>query len=202
MTILIGITGGTGSGKTTLAEEVVRSLGSEKAVLLNQDFYYLDLGDLPAGERSRVNFDHPAAFDWKLLRKQLRTLRSGRSISRPVYSFHTHSRLSRTVKVEAHPIIILEGILVFHDAALRRMMDMKVYVEADADVRFIRRLERDIRERGRTMESVTEQYLTSVRPMHLQFIEPTRRYADLIVPGGGQNRVAVEAIIAGVRALL
>lgn len=202
MAILLGITGGTGSGKTTIAQEILRTLGPERAVIIHQDFYYLDLNSLPLDERRHVNFDHPAAFDWKLLRRQVRTLCAGRPILRPVYDFHTHTRLPETIEVQAHPVIILEGILVFHDAALRRMINVKIFVDAEPDVRFIRRLDRDIRERGRSMESVTEQYLTTVRPMHLQFIEPARQYADLIVPGGGQNRVAVETIVAGVRALL
>ncbi len=202
MSITVGITGGTGSGKTTIAEKIVQALGPANAVILNQDSYYLDQGKLPFDKRKRVNFDHPSSFDWRLLKRQIRGLRSGRPIQKPIYNFHTHSRMRKTVRVDPRPVIILEGILVFGDPELRGMMDMKVYVDADPDVRFIRRLQRDIRERGRSPESVIEQYLTTVRPMHLQFIEPTKRYADIIIPEGGYNVVALETIIARIRTLL
>ena len=200
--ITLGITGGTGSGKTTIADEIVRVLGTEKSVLIHQDSYYLDHARLPADALARLNFDHPRAFDWGLLKRHLRALRAGRSIERPIYNFHTHRRMDETIAIAPRPVVIVEGILVFDDPALRGMLDIKVYVDADADVRFIRRLERDMRERGRSLESIVEQYLTTVRPMHLQFIEPTKRYADIIVPEGGHNRVAVETIIARVRAML
>ena len=199
--ITIGITGGTGSGKTTVAEAIVGALGPEGSVLLHQDSYYLDRSHLPVDARRRINFDHPEAFDWKLLKRQIAGLRSGRSIRKPIYDFRTHTRSPETVLVAPRPVLVVEGILVFDDPELRAMMDMKVFVDADADVRFIRRLQRDMRERARSLESVVEQYLDTVRPMHLQFIEPTKRYADIIIPEGGHNRVALEAIVARVRAL-
>ena len=200
--LVLGISGGTGSGKTTIAEEITRCLGPENSVILHQDSYYLDRSLLPADERNRVNFDHPSAFDWRLLKEHLAALRAARSIQKPIYSFHTHRRLEETAKVEPRPVLIVEGIMVLEDPELRSMMDMKVYVDADADVRFIRRLDRDIRERGRSIESVVDQYMSSVRPMHLQFVEPSKRYADIIIPEGGHNRVALETITARVRAML
>ena len=200
--VVLGITGGSASGKTTVGEELVRALGAQNVVIIQQDSYYLDLSLLAADERNRINFDHPSAFDWKLLKKQIRALRAGRAVRKPVYNFHTHSRMPETLLVQPRPVLVLEGILVFDDPELREMMDVKIFVDADADVRLIRRLERDIRERGRTLESVVDQYLTTVRPMHLQFVEPAKRYADVIIPEGGRNRVALEMLITRVRALL
>jgi uridine kinase len=200
--VILGITGGTGSGKTTIAEEICRSLGPETAVIIHQDSYYLDRSLLPSDSRNRINFDHPSAFEWKLLKRHIRALHAGRTIQKPLYNFHTHSRMAETVGVEPHPVLIVEGILVFEDQQLREMFDIKVYVDADADVRFIRRLDRDVRERGRSLESIVDQYLNTVRPMHLQFVEPSKRYADIIIPEGGHNRVALETIIARVRAML
>ncbi len=200
--VTIGITGGTGSGKATFSEEVGRSLGAENVAMIHQDSYYLDQIMLPAGERSRLNFDHPSAFDWKLLKRQVRALRNGHVIRKPMYNFHTHSRMPETIRVEPRPVLVVEGILVFDDPDLRSMMDIKVYVDADADVRFIRRLDRDVRERGRSLESIVEQYMNTVRPMHLQFVEPSKRYADVIIPEGGHNQVALDMIVARVRALL
>jgi uridine kinase len=200
--LTLGITGGTGSGKTTISQEVCSALGTDCAAIIHQDSYYLDRTLLPADDRDRLNFDHPSAFDWKLLTKQVRALREGRPIEKPMYNFHTHSRMAETSRVEARPVLIIEGILVFDDPELRSMMDIKVYVDADADVRFIRRLDRDVRERGRSLESIVDQYMSTVRPMHLQFVEPTKRYADIIIPEGGHNRVALDMIIARVRAML
>jgi len=200
--LILGIAGGTGSGKTTIAEEVIRALGPDNAVIVHQDSYYLDRSVLPTDEHDRINFDHPSAFDWKLLKKHIRSLREGRAIQKPIYNFHTHSRMPETTKVEPRPVLIVEGILVFDDPELRDMMDMKVYVDADADVRFIRRLDRDVRERGRSLESIVDQYMSTVRPMHLQFVEPSKRYADIIIPEGGHNRVALETIIARIRTML
>jgi uridine kinase len=200
--LVLGISGGTGSGKTTIAEEITRCLGPENSVILHQDSYYLDRSLLPCDAHDRINFDHPSAFDWPLLKEHIAALRAARTIQKPIYSFHTHSRLEETTKVEPRPVLIVEGIMVLEDPDLRGMMDMKVYVDADADVRFIRRLDRDIRERGRSIESVVDQYMTTVRPMHLQFVEPSKRYADIIIPEGGHNRVALETIIARVRAML
>ncbi len=200
--LTLGICGGTGSGKTTIAEEISRELGSENAVIIHQDSYYLDRSLLPTDERDRVNFDHPSAFEWKLLKEHIRALRGGKPIQKPVYNFHTHSRMPETTKVEPRPVLLVEGILVFDDPELREMMDIKIYVDADADVRFIRRLERDVRERGRSLESIVDQYMSTVRPMHLQFVEPSKRYADIIIPEGGHNRVALDTIIARVRSML
>jgi uridine kinase len=200
--VALGISGGTGSGKTTVAEVISKALGPENSVIIHQDSYYLDRSMLPMDARDRINFDHPSAFDWILLKEHICALRSGKSIQKPVYNFHTHSRMPETVKVHPRPVVLIEGILVFDDPELREMMDIKAYVDADADVRFIRRLDRDVRERGRSVESVVEQYLSTVRPMHLQFVEPSKRYADIIIPEGGHNRVALDAIIAHVRAML
>ncbi len=200
--VALGISGGTGSGKTTVAEEIAKALGPENSVIIHQDSYYLDRSMLPLDTRDRINFDHPSAFDWKLLKEHIYALRNGKPIQKPVYNFHTHSRMPDTVRVVPRPVVLIEGILVFDDPELREMMDVKVYVDADADVRFIRRLDRDVRERGRSVESIVEQYLSTVRPMHLQFVETSKRYADIIVPEGGHNRVALDAIIAHVRAML
>jgi uridine kinase len=198
--VVLGISGGTGSGKTTIAQEIARCLGPDNSVIIHQDSYYLDRSLLPCD--TRVNFDHPSAFDSELLKKHLCELRSGQAVDKPVYSFHTNSRMSETIKVEPKPVMVVEGILVLEDAELRRIMDIKVYVDADADVRFIRRLDRDLRERGRSIESVVDQYMSTVRPMHLQFVEPSKRYADIIIPEGGHNSVALDMIIARLRAML
>ena len=200
--IVLGLCGGTGSGKTTIAEEIVRCLGPDHSVIIHQDSYYLDRSLLPSDDRNRVNFDHPSAFDWALLKRHLCELRSGRGIDKPIYSFHTHTRMPETMRVEPKRVLVVEGILVLEDSELRRMMDIKIYVDADADVRFIRRLNRDLRERGRSIESVVDQYMSTVRPMHLQFVEPSKRYADIIIPEGGHNRVALDTIIARIRAML
>ena len=200
--LILGISGGTGSGKTTIADQVCNALGTENAVIIHQDSYYLDRSVLPTDDRDRINFDHPSAFDWRLFRRHIQALRRGRAIQKPIYNFHTHSRMAETTRVEPRPILIVEGILVFDDPELRGMMDMKLYVDADADVRFIRRLDRDVRERGRSLESIVDQYMSTVRPMHLQFVEPSKRYADIIIPEGGHNRVALETIIARIRAML
>ncbi len=200
--ILIGIAGGTGSGKTTIALEVCRSLGPDTAVLLQQDSYYLDLEHLPFEQRALTNFDHPSAFDWRLLIEQVSDLLAGRPILRPVYDFHNHLRTSETVRLESRRVTVLEGILILENEKLREMMDLRVYVAADADVRLLRRIRRDIHERGRTLESVAEQYLGTVRPMHAKFVEPSRQYADIIIPEGGHNRRAITSLIAGIRALL
>ena len=200
--VTLGISGGTGSGKTTISEEITRALGPEHAVIIHQDSYYLDRSVLPADDRDRINFDHPSAFDWRLFKRQVRALQQGKAIDKPIYNFHTHSRMPETTRVEPRAVLLIEGILVFDDPDLRKMMDIKVYVDADADVRFIRRMDRDVRERGRSIESIVDQYMTSVRPMHLQFVEPSKRYADIIIPEGGHNRVALDTLIARVRALL
>jgi len=200
--ILIGIAGGSGSGKTLVAENIYSELGTERVLLICQDSYYKDLSHLPEDERKKQNFDHPDAMDTRLLISQLRDLLSGKSIRQPVYNFVTHTRSEETKEIGPHDIIVLEGILILDNPELRSLMDIKVYVDTDPDIRVIRRLRRDILERGRSMESVIKQYEESVRPMHLQFVEPSKRYADVIVPEGGYNRVAIDLIKTKIEALL
>jgi len=198
----VGVAGGTGSGKTTLVEALMERIGVERVVLLPHDAYYRDLSTLPLEERSRVNFDHPDSLETELLVTQLRQLRAGKPIAMPQYNFVTHTRRPERVTVEPRPVILVEGILIFADRGLRALLDIKLYVDTDADVRFIRRLQRDIKDRGRRMESVIEQYLATVRPMHLEFVEPSKRYADLIIPEGGFNVVALDMIVARIEAML
>jgi len=200
--ILIGIAGGTGSGKTTIAQELCRTLGPETATLVQQDSYYIDLTHLPFEQRAQTNFDHPSACDWKLLIEQISELRAGRAIRRPVYDFHKHSRTGGTVLVEPRRVVVLEGILILENPQLRELMDLRIYVDTEADVRLLRRIHRDIRERGRTLESVADQYLTTVRPMHTTFVEPSKQHADIIIPEGGHNRRAISSLVAGIRSLL
>ncbi len=200
--ILIGIAGGTGSGKTTVAQEICRALGPDMAVLLQQDSYYLDLDNLPFEQRELTNFDHPSAFDWRLLIEHVSDLLAGRAIRRPVYDFHNHLRTGETVGVEPRRVTVLEGILILENEQLRELMTLRVYVATDADVRLLRRIQRDIRERGRTLESVAEQYLGTVRPMHARFVEPSKQHADIIIPEGGYNRRAITSLVAAIRALL
>ena len=200
--MIIGISGGTGSGKTTVALKIIASIGEASVLYLQQDSYYRDLADMPRDFRDRVNFDHPDALDNELLLNHLEALRAGEPIECPVYDFVTHTRRPESVHVEALPVIIVEGILVFHDARMRRLMDMKIFVDCDPDIRFIRRLERDIRERGRNVESVVEQYTATVRPMHLQFVEPSKRFADVILPEGGFNEVGIDLITGKIRSVL
>jgi uridine kinase len=199
--ILIGVAGGTGSGKTTVTRAVSERFGADEVILIEQDFYYRAV-DLPFEERARINYDHPDAFDTDLLIEHVRKLKSGQGVDKPIYDFVNHQRRAETVRVEPAHVIILEGILVLENPRLRDLMDVKIFVDTEADVRIIRRLKRDMRERGRTLEAVIDQYLTTVRPMHLQFCEPSKRYADLIIPEGGQNRVALEMLTAKVEWLL
>ncbi len=200
--VVIGVAGGTGSGKTTVAQAILKRAGTEQISLIQHDAYYKDLSDLPLAQRAMMNFDHPDALDNELLITHLKELKAGRAIAMPVYDFTTHTRTGQTRRVEPHRIILVEGILIFADEALRRLMDVKIYVDTDSDIRFIRRLQRDIAERGRTMESVIQQYLSTVRPMHQEFVEPSKRYADVIIPEGGFNEVAIELIAARIKALL
>lgn len=200
--VLIGVAGGTGSGKTTVAHEILKRAGTEQISLIQHDAYYKDLGDLAPAQRAMQNFDHPDALDNTLLITHLQELKAGRAIEMPVYDFTTHTRTARTRRLEPHRIILLEGILIFADEELRRLMDVKIYVDTDADIRFVRRLQRDIAERGRTMDSVIHQYLATVRPMHREFVEPSKRYADVIIPEGGFNEVAMDMIAARIKALL
>jgi uridine kinase len=200
--IVIGIGGGTGSGKTTVAKEVRKHFPEESVVMLHHDSYYLDRGHLPVRERERINYDHPDSFDNDLLISHMTELRAGVAVEKPIYDFETHTRRSETITVRPARIILLEGILVLAERRLRELMDIKLYVDTDADERFIRRLKRDMVERGRTADQVIEQYLSTVRPMHLQFVEPSKRYADVIIPEGGLNLVAVDLIVTKVRHFL
>lgn len=200
--VLIGIAGGTASGKTMVADQVGEILGSRKVVIIKQDSYYKDLSHLTLEERQKENFDHPDAFDYELLVAHLRRLLEGASIEMPVYDFKRHLRRKKTVRVSGCQIIILEGILLLDDAVLRALMDIKVYIDTDPDVRLMRRIERDVTERGRTLASVLAQYEASVRPMHQQFVEPSKRFADVIIPEGGHNTVAIDLLVTKIRSVL
>lgn len=192
--IIIGIAGGTGSGKTTVVRKIFESLPMGEVVLLPQDSYYKDSSHVPDDEKQNINFDHPNAFDWPLLSQQVAQLRRGESIEQPTYSYLTCSRLPETIHIEPREVIIIEGILALCDPQLRAMMDLKVFVDADPDERLIRVIQRDVVERGRTAEAVMERYTRVLKPMHQQFIEPCKRYADLIVPEGGNNQVAIDIL--------
>jgi len=197
--LLIGIAGGTGSGKTTVARRIYESLKGVNVLVLQQDAYYIDLSHLPLEERKEINFDHPSAFDSELLIKHLEKLIRGQEIAKPIYSFTDYTRKKEIEKVFPRDIIILEGILVLEEEKIRNLLDIKIYVDADEDERFIRRLVRDTKERGRTMESVIEQYLNLVKPMFLQFVEPSKRYADIVIPQGGLNDVAIDIIVSKIK---
>ncbi|ACQ53849.1 uridine kinase [Clostridium botulinum] len=200
--VLIGITGGTGSGKSTVAKEIYNKFDEACIAMIEQDSYYKDQSSIPFEERCKKNYDHPDAFDNELLIDHLKNLVDLNVIEKPIYDFEAHNRKEETIKVEPRDIIIVEGILVLQDPRVRELLDIKIYVDTDADVRIIRRLLRDINERGRTVDSVINQYLTVVRPMHMQFIEPSKRYADIIIPEGGHNRVAVDMMVANIKHLL
>jgi uridine kinase len=200
--VIIGVAGGTGSGKTTVARAILERAGTSQISLIQHDAYYRDLSDLPLAQRAIFNFDHPDALDNELLIAHLKALKAGRAIEMPIYDFTTHTRTEHTQRVGPNPVILLEGILIFADKALRPLMDVKIYVDTQADIRFIRRLQRDIAERGRTRDSVVHQYLATVRPMHEQFVEPSKRYSDIIIPEGGFNEVAIDLIAARIKALL
>ncbi|MDD6794871.1 MAG: uridine kinase [Clostridiaceae bacterium] len=200
--IIIGITGGSGSGKTTIASEIFENFGGENIAMIQQDAYYKDQSHLSMEQRKETNYDHPRAFDNELLVEHLKELSKGNPIEKPIYDFTVHNRSKETVKVEPKQIIIVEGILVLEDERIRDLLDIKVYVDTDADVRIIRRMLRDIEERGRTIESVVDQYLSVVRPMHFQFTEPTKRFADIIIPEGGNNKVAIDILTTKMRDIL
>jgi uridine kinase len=200
--IVIGVAGGTGSGKTTVANEILQRVGAEHITYIPHDAYYRDLSHLPPRQRDQVNYDHPDALETGLLIEHLKELRAGRTVEIPVYDFTTHTRAQHTRRVEPAPVILVEGILVFAEPELRKLFDVRLYVDTDADVRFIRRLRRDMEERGRSAESVCEQYLSTVRPMHLEFVEPSKRYANVIIPEGGFNEVAIEMVAARIRGML
>jgi uridine kinase len=200
--LVVGIAGGTGSGKTTLADLILRRVGRENIAYLAHDAYYKDQKDKPFEARAKVNYDHPDSLETDLMIRQIEQLIKGQPIAMPVYDFSTHSRKQETIQVEPKPVILVEGILIFTEKDLRDLFDMKIFVDTDSDIRFIRRLVRDIEERGRTVQSVIDQYLQTVRPMHLEFVETSKRYADIIVPEGGLNVVALDMVIARLQALL
>lgn len=197
--ILIGITGGTGSGKSTVAHAIYNNFKGESICIIMQDSYYKDQSHLTYEERTKTNYDHPHAFDTDLLIQHLKDLQAGKAIDVPIYDFTIHNRKPECKREEPKDIIIVEGILILEDPRIRELLDIKIYVDTDADIRILRRLVRDMRDRGRTVESVIEQYLTVVRPMHLQFIEPTKRYADLIIPEGGKNKVAIDIMVSTIK---
>ena len=198
---VIGVAGGSGSGKTTVVRRIVESLGDDQVSLLEHDRYYRDRGDLRLEERAALNYDHPDSLETDLMVEHVNALRSGLAVRVPVYDFARHARTEETITVQPRRAIIVEGILIFTDPALRRLMDVKVFVDADDDTRFIRRLQRDLSERGRTVTSVIEQYLGTVKPMHLEFVEPSKRYADVIIPLGGHNAVAIDLLLTLIRSL-
>lgn len=200
--VVIGVAGGSGSGKTSVTKAIYESFKGHSITMIQQDFYYKDQSDLPFEERLKTNYDHPLAFDNDLLIEHLQKLLQYEPIDKPVYDYSLHTRSKEVIEVEPKDVIILEGILVLEDERLRNLMDIKLYVDTDADIRIIRRLSRDIKERGRTLDSVIEQYTNVVRPMHNQFIEPTKRYADVIIPEGGQNHVAIDLMVTKIQTIL
>lgn len=197
--IILGVAGGSGSGKTTVVDEILRSLHPTPVSVIHHDAYYKDLSAVPFEERVKVNFDHPDALETDLLVKQLARLRNGEAVQIPVYDFATHTRTDQTLQVDATGVIIVDGILVLADPRLRDLLDIKVFVDTDPDLRFIRRLKRDMRDRGRSLDSVVDQYLQTVRPMHLAFVEGSRSFADVIIPEGGGNQVAIDLLVSRLR---
>jgi uridine kinase len=200
--VVIGVAGGTGSGKTTVANAIVRRVGEDRIAVLSHDWYYRDWVDLPKDVLDHKNFDHPDSLETDLLVRHLRALKQGASVEVPVYDFKTHRRTDEVRRIEPHKVILVDGILIFAEPELRKLFDIKLFVDTDSDIRFIRRIRRDIHDRGRTFDSVVEQYETTVRPMHLEFVEPSKRYADLIIPEGGENTVALEFLFARLESLL
>ena len=197
--LIIGIAGGSGSGKSTVARNVAEALGSRSVAFIDMDAYYRNFSELSLEERRRVNWDHPEAFDYDLLTAHLEHLSTRHAIDKPVYDFVTHLRSKEVVRIEPADVIVIDGILLFVDERARELCDVKVFVDADPDVRLIRRIRRDIDSRGRPLDEIIEQYLSTVQPMHLQFVEPSKRYADVIVPRGGHNAVAIEMIVAKIQ---
>ena len=200
-TFVIGVAGGSGSGKTTVVRRIVESIGDDQVTVLEHDRYYRDRNDLRLEERAALNYDHPDSLETDLLVRHVEALRGGEAVKVPVYDFARHARQPDTRTVSPRRALIVEGILIYTDAALRRLMDVKVFVDTDDDTRFIRRLQRDISERGRTLQSVIDQYLGTVKPMHLEFVEPSKRYADIIIPQGGHNAVAIDMLLTLIRGL-
>jgi len=199
VSLIIGICGGTGSGKTTVANRILESVSASEVVFIQQDSYYRNITDLPLDYRHIANFDHPDALDNDLLVNHVCRLKAGEAVELPLYDFRTHTRMSETRHVEPKPIVIVEGILIYADPRLLEQMDIKVFVDTPDDIRFIRRLRRDLDERGRTVESVIEQYVATVRPMHMQFVEPSKRHADVIIPEGGHNLVSIDLLSGKIR---
>src|SRR5262245_26319961 len=197
--LIIGVAGGSGSGKSTVARNVAQALKAESVAFIDMDAYYRNHAHLPLDERRKVNWDHPEAFDWELLVAHLTQLTAGEAIEKPVYDFVTHTRSDRRVVVPAAHVVVIDGILLFTDARVRELCDVKVFVDADADIRLIRRIKRDMAKRGRPLQEILDQYLTTVQPMHLEFVEPSKRYADVIVPRGGHNTIAIEMIVANIQ---
>ena len=197
--LIIGICGGTGSGKTTVANRILETVSAQEVVFIQQDSYYHNLTDLPRDYRQLANFDHPDAIDNDLLVNHVKKLKAGEPVELPIYDFRTHTRLNDTLRIEPKPIVIVEGILIFADPRLLEQLDVKVFVDTPDDIRFIRRLKRDLAERGRTVDSVIEQYIATVRPMHMQFVKPSKRYADVIIPEGGHNLVSIDLISGKIR---
>ena len=202
MSVVIGIAGGSGSGKTTVQRRIMERFGTRRIALLDHDAYYRDLAHLAPEQRARFNFDHPDALETGLMVEHLDALLAGQDVEKPTYSFATHARLNATETIAARPVVLVDGILVLAEPALRERMDVKLYVDAPDDVRLMRRIERDLHERGRSIESVLDQYRRTVRPMHLEFVEPSKRHADVIIPRGGRNQVAIDMVLARVQSLL
>lgn len=200
--VIIGVAGGSGSGKTTVVREIIRNIGKQQVTVIHHDSYYREVAHLSFEERTRINYDHPDSLETALLVAHLHMLRAGQAVEVPVYDFAQHNRATETETAEPRKVIIVDGLLVLWDAELRKMMDIKVFVDTDADVRFIRRLKRDIDERGRSAASVIEQYTSTVRPMHLEFVEPSKRYADIILPEGGYNTVGVDMLLTKIKSVL
>jgi uridine kinase len=200
--LVIGIAGGSGSGKTTVAQIILQRVGPDRISFLQHDAYYKDLSGLPPIQRAEVNFDHPNSLENELLIKHILLLKKGRAVEVPIYDFSTHRRTNRTYTVQPRSVILVEGILIFAESTLRELFDVKIFVDTDADLRLIRRLQRDIAERGRTTESVIKQYMSTVRPMHLDFVEPSKRYADVIIPEGGFNAAALDMVVARIETML
>jgi uridine kinase len=201
-TLLIGIAGGSGSGKTTVARRVAESLDTKGIPIIGQDNYYLDLSHLPLEDRKQMNFDHPDSFDNDLLIEHLHQLKAGKSIQCPLYNYATYTRRDGTERIDPARVVVVEGIMLFVDRRLRDLLNIKLFVDIEADIRFIRRLNRDVRERGRSLESVVDQYTNVVRPMHMEFVEPSKRHADMIIPVGGQNAIAIDMVATKLRSIL
>jgi uridine kinase len=200
--LVVGIAGGTGSGKTTVARNIVQGLPHGSCVLLEHDGYYRDFSGMSVEERSKINFDHPDSLETELLMRHIRELKDGCPIEKPIYDYVTHSRSSRTEPIEPVPVVVVEGILIFMEEELRELFDIRIFVDTDADTRVLRRLQRDMAERGRTLESIIKQYYATVRPMHLKFVEPSKRWADIIIPEGGHNAIATDLVIEKLRRFL